>query len=218
MSSQQTAVNNMVKQQLRTGGVLDETILELYFTVPRCEFVPDEYKEFAYSDLQISLPHHQRMMTPLEEALILQELHIKNHETVLEIGTGSGFLTALLSRLCKKVISVDFFGDFTTSSRLKLSQHGCNNVELLTADACRGWLEQAPYEVMILTGAIECITDTHRLQLLPEGRLLAMVGKKPVMQAQIHTLSQHGTWQERVLFETNLPSLIDPSKEKEFIF
>jgi len=208
----------MIKQQLRTGDIDNERILELYDTIARADFVPDAFKHFASSDLQISLPHQQRMMTPLEEALLLQALQLQGHEVVLEIGTGTGFLTTLLSHLCKQVISIDYYADFTTHARRKLAEHSCVNTELFTGDGCRGWLDKAPYEVMIFTGAIEALTETHRLQLLPGGKLFAIVGKEPVMQGQLHSLDHDGRWQEKVIFETNLPPLIDNLKPNEFIF
>lgn len=218
MSVSQIARINMVKQQLRTGDVLNEPILELYSQIPREDFVPNEYKHFAYSDLQIDLAHHQRMLTPLEEGKILQALNLQGNEVVLEVGTGSGFFTALLSRLCKKVISVDYFADFTNTARRKLHEHKCTNIELLTGDACHGWLEKAPYDVMVLTGAVEALLDTHRLQLLPGGKLFAIVGKDPVMQGQLHVLGHDGSWHEEVIFETSIPALIDKLKPIEFVF
>lgn len=217
MTSQNARIN-MVKQQLRTGDVLDETILALYEMIPRYEFVPDAFKHFAYSDMQIPLAHNQCMMTPLEEGTILQALTLKGHETVLEIGTGTGFLTALLSRLCKKVISVDYYAEFTNYAQRKLHDHQCTNIELITGDACRGWLDKAPYDVIVFTGSIEKLEETQRLQVLPGGRLFAIVGKEPVMQGQLHTLDHNGEWHETVLFETNIPPLINKLKPKEFVF
>lgn len=216
--SSQIARINMVKQQLRTGEVLKESILELFQLIPREEFVPVEYKHFAYSDMQISLPHQQRMMTPLEEAQLLQALDLKGDEIILEVGTGTGFLTALLSRLAKKVISVDYYADFTTQARKKLNDHQCTNVELHTGDASRGWIEQAPYDVMIFTGSIPFLTENHRLQLLLGGKIFAIVGKEPAMQGQLHSLAKNGEWQEQILFETNIPALIDKLKPIEFVF
>ncbi|AHE66548.1 protein-L-isoaspartate O-methyltransferase family protein [Legionella oakridgensis] len=216
--STQIECRNMIKQQLRTGDVLDESILELYKTIPRDEFVPNDYKHFAYSDMQISLPHGQRMMTPLEEAQMLQALALNGNETVLEVGTGTGFLTALLSRLAKQVISLEYFADFTANARRKLTEHHCTNVELITGDACRGWLDKAPYDVMIFTGALDALTETHRLQLLPGGKLFAIIGKEPIMQGQLHTLGYNNQWQEKLIFETNIPPLINKLKPKEFVF
>ncbi|MFI4963096.1 MAG: protein-L-isoaspartate O-methyltransferase [Legionellales bacterium] len=213
-----TARINMVKQQLRTGDVLNESILNLYDILPRHDFVPKAYAPFAYSDMQIPLSHDQRMLTPLEEGIILQALNLKGTETVLEIGTGSGFFTALLSKLCKEVISVDYFLDFTTHADRKLQEHGCDNVTLITGDGCHGWLEKAPYDVLIFTGSITKLTKTHRLQVLPGGKLVAIEGKPPIMQARLHELNHEDVWTKTLLFETLIPALIEQSKPKEFIF
>ena len=209
---------NMVKQQLRTNDVLNESILALYDLVPRTEFVPEHYADFAYSDMQIPLAHNQRMLTPLEESIILQALNLKGHETVLEVGTGSGFFTALLSKLCAKVISIDYYAEFTASASVKLKAHHCDNVELYTGDASRGWLEKAPYDVLVFTGSIEHLTKTHQLQILPGGKLFSIEGNSPVMRARLHALDHENVWTESFLFETDIPALIDHLKPKEFVF
>lgn len=209
---------NMVKQQLRTGDVLDETILGLYDVLPRHEFVPEGYAPFAYSDMQIPLGSEQRMLTPLEEGRILQALALKGHETVLEVGTGSGFLTALLSKLCKKVISVDYFSEFTVSAAKKLSAHHCSNVELITGDACRGWVENAPYDVVVYSGAQEELTQVQKLQVVPGGKMIAIEGSAPVMQVNLYELDHQEVWHKTMLFETEIPLLIDKLRTKAFVF
>lgn len=215
--SHQTACNNMIKQQLRTGDVLDSTILSLFTSIPRDSFVPKEYTQFAYSDLQIPLAHGQRMMSPLEEATLIQSLKLQGHETVLEVGTGSGFLTALLSRLAKKVISIDYYKEFTTQAQKNLSAHHCSNVELITADAVDGWLELAPYDVIIFTGTLPALTETQRLQVLPGGKLFAIIGQEPIMKGILFNLSHDNQWSEELLFETNIPSLVNRFITKPFV-
>ncbi len=215
--SGQSARINMIKQQLRTGDVLDDHILSLYEIIARDFFVPDGFKEFAYSDMQIQIKHNERMMTPLEEAKILQALALQGSETILEVGTGTGFFTALLSQLCKKVISIDCYMDFTQEAEKKLNALGIKNVELITGDACKGWVDKAPYDVMVFTGAIEHLTETERLQLIQRGKLFAILGKKPVMQGILFT-SNNNHMDSEILFETNLPLLIDKNKKKEFVF
>lgn len=216
--SSRTACINMIKQQLRTSDVLNDSILNLFETMDRASFVPQAFKEFAYSDMQINLPHQQRMMTPVEEAKLLQSLSLAGHEVVLEIGTGTGFLTALLSKLSKKVISVDYFSEFTLQAKKKLAEHECNNVDLITGDGSHGWLDKAPYDVIVFTGAMETITETQRLQVLLGGKMFLILGKEPVMQGQLHTLNHNGQWHEELIFETNIPPLVDKSKPKEFVF
>ncbi len=214
----QTAQINMIKQQLRTGDVLDDNLLSLYADLPREAFVPDAYKAFAYSDRQLPLAYGQSMMTPLEEGRILQALCLTGTETVLEVGTGSGFLTALLSRLAKQVLSIDYYEMFTNQARQRLQSFGCDNVECITGDACQGWVNKAPYDIIIFSGAIEALTEIQRLQLLPGGRLIAVVGRSPVMQVQQHTLDHQEKWSEKILFETYLPPLIDKMNQQSFVF
>lgn len=209
---------NMIKQQLRTNNVLNESILALYDEVPRHEFVPEQFAHFAYSDMQIHLGHGQRMLTPLEESLILQALALTGKETVLEVGTGSGFFTALLSQRCKKVISIDDCPEFTKYAAAKLKAHHCDNVTLITGDASHGWLEQAPYDVVVFTGAIKQVTETHKLQIVPGGKLFAIEGDKPIMQGRLYSLDHDERWSEQTLFETEIPKLNDPLESKEFIF
>jgi len=216
--SNQVARENMITQQLRTNNIQDKSILALFNSIPRDEFVPNGFKNFAYSDMQIPLIHQQRMLTPLEEAKIVQALALQGHETILEIGTGTGFLTALLSRLCKKVISIDCFADFSTHAQRKLAEHRCTNVELLTGDACQGWLDLAPYDAIIITGSLESLNETHRLQLLPGGKLFAIIGKEPAMRGMLYELNHQDEWSNKVLFETSIPPLIDKLKTKDFVF
>lgn len=216
--SYQNARINMIKQQLRTGDVLEESILNLYDLFPRHEFVPEQFSHFAYSDMQIPLGHGQRMLTPLEEGMILQSLQLQGTETVLEVGTGSGFLTAMLSKLCKKVISVDYYAEFTASATQKLKAHHCDNVELVTGDASQGWLEKAPYDVIVFTGGLKQLNKTHLLQIVPGGKLFAIEGQSPVMQARLHHLDHQENWSQSIVFETDIPLLIDKLKPKEFVF
>ncbi|MDA9272086.1 protein-L-isoaspartate O-methyltransferase [bacterium] len=216
--SSDVARTNMIKQQLRTGDVLNESILELFTSIPREAFAPNPFQSFAYSDMQIPLAQQQSMMTPLEEAKLLQALQLQGHETVLEIGTGTGFLTALLSRLCKKVISIEYYAELSQQARKNLAAHQCTNVELITGDAYQGWLDRAPYDIIVFTGAIDALNETQRLQLLPGGKLFAIVGKKPIMQAQLHEFDHNGQWTKQLVFETDLPPLIDKLKLKDFVF
>lgn len=239
------AQTNMIKQQLRTGGVLDEGILALYEKIPRHAFVPAQWSAAAYSDLQISLGNDERMMTPLEEGQLLQSLHLTGEETILEIGTGSGFLTALLSQLSKKVISIEQHAAFTEEAQRKLTEFNCNNVTLISGDASQGWFEKAPYDVIVLSSALEVLPKAFYLQLSATGKLFAIVGKAPVMQAQLYTRSMqqlpgsnplHSTaaskpananagvcsdkdlWDKTALFETNLPPLTQKYLQKAFVF
>lgn len=214
----QSASINMIKQQLRTREVLNDTVLNLFASIPRHDFVPDAMQNFAYSDMRIPLGNDQYMFTPEEEGVLLQALDLQGHETILEVGTGSGYLTALLSRLGKKVISIDYYETFTRRAREKLAAHSIDNIELYTGDASHGWLIQAPYDVVIFTGAIEKITPTLELQVVPGGKLFAILGKAPIMAGFLALLDHDKQWFSHLLFETNTPSLIDPLQTAPFTF
>ncbi len=209
---------NMIKQQLRTGDVLEEHLLDLFQNIPRSAFVPIAMKEFAYSDTQIPLAHSQTMLTPLEEGKILQALDLQGTETILEIGTGSGYLTALLSRLCKKVISVDYFAEFTAQAEVKLHAYDCNNVECITQDASHGWLDNAPYDMVVVTAGCQTIMESYRLQVVPGGKLFAIVGDAPVMRGMLYSLDHHNNWTESMIFETCIPYLITNCNTQKFVF
>lgn len=209
---------NMITQQIKTGDVEQHHILNLFKHIPRENFVPQEFKHFAYSDMQIKLGHNQIMMTPLEEAQLLQSLSLSGKETILEIGTGSGFLTACFCKLAKFVFSVEIYQDFTAKALINLQEQNCNNVELITGDGIRGWLDKAPYDVIVFTGSIEKLTEIQKLQVLPGGKLFAIIGKPPIMSGVLFTLDHKNNWQDKLIFETNIPALIDKYKTKEFVF
>lgn len=209
---------NMIKQQLRTGNVLDEYILELFESLPRDEFVPEQYRAVAYSDMQIPLAHEQRMMTPLEEGLILQNLQLTGDEKVLEIGTGSGYLTALLAKSCAHVTSIDIHADFCESAQKKLADFKIDNVDIINGDGRQGWMEKAPYNVVVLTGCIDEITKGFRLQLMKGGKLFAILGDSIAMHGVYCQLTESDEWKKQIVFETSLPLLVDKAKHPQFIF
>lgn len=214
----QYAQINMVKQQLRTMGVVDENLIKLFTTIPRNVFVPSQYADFAYSDMQIPLSHGQTMLTPAEEGQILQALQLTGSEVVLEVGTGSGYFTALLSKLCKKVITVDVFEEFTLKAQEKLAEFHCRNVSFFTANAYAGFPESSPYDCIIISGALPSIPNDFFLQLSTGGHLISIIGQNSVQQVQIHTLTPHQLKTGRFLFNTYIPNLIPIHQEKRFIF
>lgn len=213
-----SAQGNMIKQQLRTSNVLNEQVIDLFQRLPRTQFVPKYYADFAYSDVQIPLEHDQHMMTPAEEGLILQALKLKGDETVLEVGTGSGYLTSLLSQACKQVITFDLFPEFTEQAKLKLTAHHCNNVSFHTGNAYAGYPEAAPYDCIIMGGSMPTMNEKLLLQLTPNGRLIAFIGQPPVQQAICYTVHANKTISKTFLFNTSLPALIPPHPKNKFVF
>ncbi|MEK7759558.1 MAG: protein-L-isoaspartate O-methyltransferase, partial [Pseudomonadota bacterium] len=183
----ETARHNMVVSQIRTGSVLDDRILELVGRGPRQDFVPDALRNLAFVDMQIPLGHGEVMMTPLVEARLLQELAIKPTDRILEIGTGSGYLTWLLAQLGQKVHSVEIRAEFTARASEKLAANGARNVELEIGDGARGWDRHAPYDVIVVTGSLPLLPESFKKNLTIGGRLVAIVGKSPAMQAQLFT-------------------------------
>lgn len=212
------ACQNMIKQQLRTNNVTQEELLNLYKKIPRDAFVPAPYETIAYSDMALPLPHAQHMLTPLDEGRMLQALALQGHEKILEIGTGSGFFTALLSQCCQHVVSVDLFESLTQHAQRCLDAQGITNVSLLTGNAVDGWMDAAPYHVIVLTGSVDELTETLRQQLLPHGKLLALIQKGPITQAQLHSLDDQGQWHEQILFETRIDPLLKQPIRRSFLF
>lgn len=212
------AQSNMIKQQLRTGDVLNQAILDLYQTLPREAFVPESYQQLAYSDLQIPLAHGQKMLTPLEEATIIQKLNLQGNERVLEIGTGTGYMTALLAQLSNQVTSVDCHQDFTEMAKANLARFNIENVELHTGDAHRGWMDKAPYDVIVITGALSELDEIFKPQLMKHGKLFAIIGNEPVMQGKLLILDDNDQWHEQVLFDTLVQPLSSNQKTNHFSF
>ena len=197
---------NMVEQQIRTWDVLDQDVLDLLFRVKREAFVPRGSEELAFADLEIPLGHGERMWTPKMEARVVQELELKKSDSVLEIGTGSGYLTALLANCAQSVRSVDIVPEFVTTARAKLGRAGIANIELLEGDGARGFGSDA-YDAIVLTGSTPLLPEAFLRQLKPGGRLFAVVGDAPVMTAQIVEWTAPNARATRKLFETVIAPL-----------
>ena len=209
---------NMIKQQIHTCDVVDEHLLQVLNDIPRDQFVPAEMKNLAFADLCISLSHDQVMFCPKEEAQMLQALSIQSSDKVLEIGTGTGYVTALLASLAKQVTSVDIFSDFTQQAQTRLQQLELNNVTFATSNAVAGWPSAAPYDVIIITGSLLKIPDAFSEQLAAGGRLFAVLGEAPAMTACVLTQTDDGQWQSKKLFETVVPRLLESTAPPKFVF
>ncbi len=214
----ETARHNMVVSQIRTGSVLDERILQLVSRGPRQDFVPDVLRNLAFVDMQIPLGHGEVMMAPLVEARLLQALAIRPTDKILEIGTGSGYLTWLLAQLGARVHSVEIRAEFTDRASGRLAAHGAGNVELEIGDGARGWDKHAPYDVILVTGSLPMLPDGFRKSLALGGRLIAIVGQSPAMEAQLITRITESGFDTRSLFETDLPSLQNALAPSAFVF
>ena len=214
----ETARHNMIEQQIRPWNVLDNNVLNLFNQVHREDFVPAEYKNEALIDTEIPLGNDEFMLPPRLEARFLQALDIKPHETVLEIGTGSGYLTALLAQLALRVISVDIDQSMSQEAGRKLAAHDISNVTLEIGDGANGWDEHAPYDVIILTGSTPKLSDKFELSLNINGRLLAVVGDAPNMEVQLITRTGEKEFKRENLFETVIPPLKNAPQPVRFSF
>jgi protein-L-isoaspartate(D-aspartate) O-methyltransferase len=209
---------NMVEQQIRTWEVLDQRVLDLLFRVRREDFAPAANPSLAFGDLELPIGHGEKMLQPKLEARMLQELSLNPGDRVLEIGTGTGYMTALLASLAAHVYSVDIHADFTRKAADKLAQHGFTNVTLETGDAARGWDAHAPYDAILLTGSVPVLSPAFAASLAPGGRLLAVVGEVPVMEARLITNVGAGAYNSVALFETCIAPLKNAEQPERFVF
>lgn len=214
----ETARFNMIEQQVRPWDVLDYNVLETMAQVPREAFVPDEQTLLAFSDTEIPIGHGEAMMSPKVEGRLLQALDIKPTDNVLEIGTGSGYLTACLATLCSNVYSIERHADLQASAEQRLKTQGFDNVTLWQGDAAHGW-EQAPryYDAIAITGAMSEYDACFEQQLKPGGRLFVIVGEAPAMEAILVTRVDEENFAYSTLFETCLKPLFGHEKIPEFV-
>jgi protein-L-isoaspartate(D-aspartate) O-methyltransferase len=209
---------NMVEQQVRPWDVLDQQVLDLLFNVPREAFVPPAYHTLAFADIFIPLAHDQVMMSPKLEGRLLQTLQIKPSDKVLEIGTGMGYFTALLAKLAKRVETVDIYEDFVKTAEKAIRAQQISSICFNTGDAILGWKTDVQYDVIVLTGSVPVLKPHFQEQLKLNGRLLAIVGSDPVMEARLITRTNDNEWQTESLFETSLPALIGAPTSRRFVF
>jgi protein-L-isoaspartate(D-aspartate) O-methyltransferase len=209
---------NMIEQQIRTWEVLDQRVLDLLFKVPRENFVPAPYRALAFADMEIPIGDGQKMLQPKLEARMLQELALSRQDHVLEIGTGSGYMTALLASVAAHVYSVDINPAFTRKATEKLATNGIGNVTVETGDAARGWDKHGLYDAIVLTGSLPILAESFKTSLKPGGRLLAVVGEPPVMEAQLITNVGSGAYNTVSLFETCIAPLKNAQQPERFVF
>lgn len=209
---------NMVEQQVRPWEVLDVQVLDVLEQVHREDFVPVRYRKLAFADLSIPLAHAQSMMCPKVEGRMLQALGIREDESVLEIGTGSGFITACLSVMAKRVVSVEIFEDLQDEAKLHLQEKYLHNVELFIGDVMRGWQPEQAHDVVVVTGSVPEVPAQFREWVNPGGRLFVVTGESPAMEARLLTRVGFSDWREESLFETDLARLVHAEPPPEFTF
>ncbi|MER0204184.1 MAG: protein-L-isoaspartate O-methyltransferase [Nitrosomonas sp.] len=209
---------NMVAQQIRTWYVLDDNVLDLLYKVKREEFVPAENRAAAFVDMEISLGYGQVMLTPKMEARILQELHIKKTDKILEVGSGSGYMTALLADQGAHVYSVEIIPELKAMAENNLKAHNITNVTIEQGDAARGWAKHEPYDVIVLTASTPVLPAAFQNSLNPGGRMFAIVGEDPVMEALLITCVTPGEFTTTQLFETSTAALVNAQQPARFSF
>ncbi len=209
---------NMVEQQVRTWEVLDPYVLDALREVPREDFAPADYRRMAFSDLRIPLAHDQVMMKPIEEGRMLQALEIQPGQRVLEIGTGSGFTAACLAHMGAEVLSIEIFEALVERARRRFKRLSIDGIEVRQADALGDFDPGETFDAVAVTGSAAEVPERFRQWLKPGGRLFAVRGFSPVMEAVALTRSEHDHWQVDSLFDTDLPRLVGAEDRPQFEF
>jgi protein-L-isoaspartate(D-aspartate) O-methyltransferase len=210
------ARTQMLGQQLRAWEVLDDRVLHAFAETARENFVPVDYRDLAFADAEIPLGRGQTMLAPKVEGRILQALQVEPIDDVLVVGTGSGYLTACLARLAKRVTSVDIFPDFVAAAQPRIAACGIRNVELKVADALASSY-RGQFDAIAVTASVP-VLDRYFIEMLrPQGRLFIVVGREPAMEARLITLQPDGTTTTDSLFETVLTPLLNAERPEPFV-
>ena len=209
---------NMIEQQIRPWDVLDQDVLDLLMVVKREDFVPAAYKNLAFVDTEIPLGFGEAMLTPKLEARILQEVGLKKHENVLEIGAGSGYMAALLAFKGRHVTTVEILPELKEMAEKNLSANGVGNVTVVLGNGAQGWANGAPFDVIVLSASVPVLPETFMQQIKVGGRILAVIGDAPVMSAHLITRVSEGAYDTIKLFETNVKPLAQATTPSQFTF
>lgn len=212
------ARHNMIEQQIRPWEVMDDQVLDLIRRTPREDFVPPQYRNLAFTDMMVPLGHGQAMMPPRLEARMLQALAVQPDESVLEIGTGSGYVTALLAQLARHVYSVEIVPELKQAAEQRLAARGLTNVTLDEGDAAAGWPRRGSYDAIAVTGSLPMLVPELAQELNVGGRLFVVVGEAPAMTALLITRLGKDEWAQEDLFETVLPPLQNAAQPQRFMF
>ncbi len=211
----ETARHNMIEQQIRPWNVIDPTALDALDAIPRENYVAQNMEKSAFSDVELPIGCNQVMLSPKIEARILQSVQIQKTDNVLEVGTGSGYMTALLAHLAEKVCTVEIHDELSQQAQEKLKTEGFDNITFIIDDAMKNFndnpelsiAQHAPYDVVILTGSVPQLADHFKQALKVDGRLFAVIGTAPVMEATLISRVSDDQFSHEVLFETEIPGL-----------
>lgn len=209
---------NMVEQQIRPWQVLDKATLSVLSNLPRELFVPQGYQALAYTDTDIPLGHGQTMVPPRVDARLMHDLHLRGDDKVLEVGTGSGYLTALLASRAQRVISFESQAELAATARANLQRAGVTNAEVRVGDGSQGSAGDAPFDAIVLGGSVAEVPQALLQQLSVGGRLIAIVGTDPVMCATLFTRTADAHWHSKALWDTTAPRLNGFAEPSRFHF
>lgn len=209
---------NMIEQQIRPWNVLDQEILDLLHVVKREQFVPAAYQNLAFADVEIPLPGGESMLDPKVEARILQELNLKKHENVLEIGAGSGYMAALMAHRARQVTTVEISPEVKALAEQNIARAGIANVTVVEGNGAAGWDQDGPFDAIVISGGLESIPDAFLKQVKVGGRIAAFVGRSPAMSAVIVTRVSDTGYDTVKLFETNVKLLSGAPTASRFTF
>ena len=209
---------NMVEQQIRPWEVLDQDVLDLLMTVKREEFVPAAYRDLAFTEVEIPIGCGQVMLKPVIEGKVLQALRLGKADSVLEVGTGSGYFAALLAARTEWVRTIELEPELVKLASANLARNGVENVVVVQGDGIAGWAERAPYDVIVVSGGLPFVPQSLLEQLKVGGRLFAFVGEAPVMKARLITCEAEGRFRTEDVFETVVPMLENAPQREAFSF
>jgi protein-L-isoaspartate(D-aspartate) O-methyltransferase len=209
---------NMIEQQIRPWDVLDTSVLALLSAVRREDFVPAAHKAQAFMDIEIPLGNGRALLAPRVEARLVQDLNLSKRDTVLHIGAGTGYVTALLAHKARRVIGLESDAKLAAQARTNLRNAAVNNAEIVDSDGAAGFSAQAPFDAILLTGSVAQVPQNLLDQLKTGGRLLAIVGQDPVMQATLFTRVSDTQFSSQALFDTVAPRLAGFAEPSRFHF
>lgn len=219
-TSPETARFNMIQQQIRPWNVTDDRVLQAMSEIPRELFVPDAYRALAYADIEVPIGGGQSMLAPKVVGRMLQELNPGPDDRALEIGTGTGYVTACLARLADRVLSLEIDPGLADQARRTLEQMDLGRFAIREGDALAGPIDGGPFEVIAVTGSLpddEALPGLQE-QLAPGGRLFAVLGEDPAMEAVLVTRTPSGDFTRQGLFETSVPALANIPEPERFVF
>lgn len=209
---------NMIEQQIRPWNVLNPDVLELLTIVKREKFLPENLQSLAFMDIELPLADRSLMLSPKMEARILQEVAINKHETALIVGAGTGYLPALLAFHARHVVCIESSPAVFTLADKNLHREGVKKVSVKLGEAAKGWPQEAPYDVIVMTGSLEVLPEELKQQLKPGGRLFVVLGSAPIMTAYLIKRINETEFTSTALFETSIPSVPHAEHHSTFSF